>query len=278
MTGPQIVFRRTFGLDYAVNRYYSSGLGRFMSPDPYRATTGSVNNPANPLSWNRYAYVLGDPVNLYDPRGTQAEGPRFVCEDDGEGINCWWEEPDPGPGGPSCVAGLNCPAPEPDPSWPDDHPCDARDPTNARILDFISAHRQDATSIAKRLGISVEDVLGVAAEETLYGTKGIVLDTNNYFGLHVNGPSDLGHFENQTGVFKTTGNPPAYVAKFSKMSGFLDSANAFASIESQYIQGLSDPSKLAAMLHEHGYGTTNTNYTSELTGAISNIKNRLDCK
>jgi RHS repeat-associated protein len=52
-------------LDYARNRYYSSGLGRFMSADPYRASGG----PADPGSWNRYAYAGNDPVNFSDPSG-----------------------------------------------------------------------------------------------------------------------------------------------------------------------------------------------------------------
>ena len=45
------------GLDYAVNRYYNSVSGRFLSPDPYKASGG----PADPGSWNRYAYVQSDP-------------------------------------------------------------------------------------------------------------------------------------------------------------------------------------------------------------------------
>jgi len=52
-------------LDYARNRYYSSMQGRFMSADPYRASGG----PADPGSWNRYAYTRGDPVNRVDPFG-----------------------------------------------------------------------------------------------------------------------------------------------------------------------------------------------------------------
>jgi RHS repeat-associated protein len=28
------------GLDYALNRYYASGIGRFLSPDPYKASGG----------------------------------------------------------------------------------------------------------------------------------------------------------------------------------------------------------------------------------------------
>ncbi|HEY3444428.1 MAG TPA: RHS repeat-associated core domain-containing protein [Paludibaculum sp.] len=53
------------GLDYAVNRYYSPQMGRFLSADPYQASGG----PANPGSWNRYAYVGGDPVNFNDSAG-----------------------------------------------------------------------------------------------------------------------------------------------------------------------------------------------------------------
>ncbi len=59
---------RLIGLDYAVNRYYSSGLGRFMSPDPYRASGG----PADPGSWNRYSYANGDPVTFTDREGLLA--------------------------------------------------------------------------------------------------------------------------------------------------------------------------------------------------------------
>jgi hypothetical protein len=40
-------------------------VGRFLTPDPYRASGG----PAAPQSWNRYAYVEGDPVNRFDPTG-----------------------------------------------------------------------------------------------------------------------------------------------------------------------------------------------------------------
>jgi RHS repeat-associated protein len=53
------------GLDYADQRYYANNWGRFMRPDP----SGSSLIMANPASWNRYAYVLGDPTNSSDPSG-----------------------------------------------------------------------------------------------------------------------------------------------------------------------------------------------------------------
>ena len=56
------------GLDYADQRYYASAYGRFDSPDPYKSGNGA-GTPADPLSWNKYAYVEGDPINFKDPSG-----------------------------------------------------------------------------------------------------------------------------------------------------------------------------------------------------------------
>jgi RHS repeat-associated protein len=60
------------GLDYARNRYYTRTWGRFLSPDPYVGSGG----PADPGSWNRYAYVQGDPVNWTDETGLFRHCPR----------------------------------------------------------------------------------------------------------------------------------------------------------------------------------------------------------
>jgi RHS repeat-associated protein len=53
------------GLDYAQNRYHQPGMGRFMTPDPYGPSAKLID----PGSWNRYAYVGGDPVNRVDRQG-----------------------------------------------------------------------------------------------------------------------------------------------------------------------------------------------------------------
>jgi len=58
------------GLDYAMNRYYGSNMGRFLTSDPY----GPSAKPGNPQSWNRYAYVSNDPVNKNDPTGLLEPG------------------------------------------------------------------------------------------------------------------------------------------------------------------------------------------------------------
>ena len=54
-------------MDYADQRYYDRGSGRFLTVDPGGIATADLGNPG---SWNRYAYVYGDPVNYADPAGT----------------------------------------------------------------------------------------------------------------------------------------------------------------------------------------------------------------
>ncbi|MCI0532559.1 MAG: RHS repeat-associated core domain-containing protein, partial [candidate division Zixibacteria bacterium] len=62
------------GLDYALNRYYGNSMGRFLTPDPYRAGPHGFR-PENPASWNPYVYVVNDPVNYFDPKGLDYEIP-----------------------------------------------------------------------------------------------------------------------------------------------------------------------------------------------------------
>jgi len=50
-------------------RSLQTSQGRWISPDP--AGLGAVDL-ANPQSWNRYAYVMGDPTGYVDPGGTDA--------------------------------------------------------------------------------------------------------------------------------------------------------------------------------------------------------------
>jgi RHS repeat-associated protein len=53
------------GLDYADQRWYASGVGRFTSPDPFEPSA----NRRDPASWNRYTYVRNNPSNRTDPKG-----------------------------------------------------------------------------------------------------------------------------------------------------------------------------------------------------------------
>lgn len=56
-------------LDYMFARYYSPTLGRFLSLDPLNGY------PAEPQSWNRYAYTRNNPMSLIDPDGLTENKP-----------------------------------------------------------------------------------------------------------------------------------------------------------------------------------------------------------
>ncbi len=60
-------------------REYHPTQGRWVSPDP--AGLGAVD-PANPQSWNRYAYVLNNPLAYKDPLGLDC----VYLNDSGDGI------------------------------------------------------------------------------------------------------------------------------------------------------------------------------------------------
>lgn len=69
------------GLDYFLARYYSAVQGRFTSPDP---TLLSVSG-FNPQTWNRYSYVLANPLTYVDPLGLWALESQTIYKKDRNG-------------------------------------------------------------------------------------------------------------------------------------------------------------------------------------------------
>ena len=60
-------FDADLGLYYLRARYYNPQTGRFLSRDP------EDGNPTDPKSLHKYLYAGGDPVNMIDPMGREAE-------------------------------------------------------------------------------------------------------------------------------------------------------------------------------------------------------------
>ena len=275
------------GLDYADQRFYDRGNGRFLTPDP---STGS--NPADPGSWNKYAYVQGDPINFYDPPGTNIwnpDSPRDAWAGYQAGGFIFfygWTDGGYGIAGAGAVSGS--PGGPTDPSGDDQHhappyyqthPCDGNDSTNARILDFIGAHEADAKELATQVNLPWEWILGVSAAETTYGTEGIAFSgtppTNNFFGLHVNGEGDTSHYLFQISTYHASQD--GWVATFAAATGFLDSGLGFLYDQKPFISGAKTVDQFANAVHAHGYGVGSDTYISKLTSAISNITTRENC-
>ncbi len=61
------------GLDFAEARMYENRHGRFTAVDPLLASGKS----ANPQTFNRFVYVLNNPLILTDPKGLQAGGGAY---------------------------------------------------------------------------------------------------------------------------------------------------------------------------------------------------------
>jgi len=78
-------------------REYHPTQGRWISPDPAGL---SAVNMYDPQTWNRYAYVAGNPLNTVDPTGMfmatpPPQSPGITLEDGSGGVTG-------GPGGPDC--------------------------------------------------------------------------------------------------------------------------------------------------------------------------------
>lgn len=65
------------GLDFFEARYYASMQGRFTSADPLLASARTWA----PQSWNRYSYVLNNPLKLVDPTGMVDDDPQKKGEE-----------------------------------------------------------------------------------------------------------------------------------------------------------------------------------------------------
>ncbi|MGH9656695.1 MAG: RHS repeat domain-containing protein, partial [Bryobacteraceae bacterium] len=77
------------GMDFFQARYFTNALGRFNSPDPENAGA----DPADPQTWNAYAYVRNNPLALIDPSGlTTCDANGNHCQDT---ITVTAQPPDP---------------------------------------------------------------------------------------------------------------------------------------------------------------------------------------
>ncbi len=95
--------------------------------------------------------------------------------------------------------------------------------------------------LPSQLGIPVENILGLSALESKWGTTRFAAQGNNYFGIHYPAPYATGYMQAKRG--------PAKVATFAS---YADSLKSFVAISGSLIQGKSDPEAFAAALQNSG--------------------------
>jgi RHS repeat-associated protein len=72
-------------LDYFGARYFASVQGRFTSADPLL----SSGRPDNPQTWNRYSYVLNNPLFYVDPSGMFEFASNLSDDEQQKIVNAW---------------------------------------------------------------------------------------------------------------------------------------------------------------------------------------------
>ena len=178
----------TTNLDYAQQRYYSSQIARFLTPDPYQTNTGDQGDPEDPQSWNRYTYTQNDPVNGTDPTGL------WTCKFDGEedyqvGCISLWSfkvgRPVPLPKG---DGGTKFPKCNPDLSDSIENQLTfiasnyAQARSNAAAIQSQMPTLPDGTKLQVDQGKLIDTFLDWSALESGWGQKGIARTLHNYFG------------------------------------------------------------------------------------------------
>jgi RHS repeat-associated protein len=179
------------GFDYAVNRYYSSQWGRFLTPDPYVNSAGL----GDPGGWNRYAYTGNDPVNRNDPSGQnyvlissgwcwgggEETGSWYPC--DTYGFAGFFQPLGLGSGG-GGGGGYQSPFPKCNPG---------NSPGEDANLAFIAKNYAAASEVAVGVGfIGADAVLAWAVSEVGYGTGAAAKNGNNFFNQSGNSATGAG--------------------------------------------------------------------------------------
>ncbi len=155
-----------------------------MTPDPYQGNSGGPGDPSDPQSWNKYAYTRGDPVNRYDPWGTQDcppgqnctySGPLPPSAPNGQGdLGDTTYGGSPGVGG---SGGIDSP-------WNDPVgqktviPCTSQYSTST--LNFVQTNYAAAQAIATADSVPVAWILAWAAQESGWGSSSQSSDNDNY--------------------------------------------------------------------------------------------------
>jgi RHS repeat-associated protein len=270
--------------DYARARYYVNRLGRFNSPD---SLSGAIADPQT-LNRYSYALNdptnLVDPSGmsancLIDTHGNCIGGSGGSCTVDGQSVDCSTAMDLVQMGGAAQCPGNDCGPIAGTNGWlyqiiltnddgfeyvnplsgnlfdsdgselpslgdpDDDFSFNGAMPANANCsgkkISFIKANSTAAAQVASQLNVPTANILGLAAEETGWGTSSIALNANNFFGIHAGAPGNIG-------TYTTAGG--ATVSMFPASTGFLSSAQSFATNFGSLVNGISNPTAFAQAL------------------------------
>ncbi|MFK3789223.1 glucosaminidase domain-containing protein [Pseudomonas piscis] len=144
---------------------------------------------------------------------------------------------------------------------------------NISAVTFVSKYKVVCQPIADQLDLPVENILGLAAQESQYGTGRIAQDLNNFFSMHA--PAPL-----QIGAEAPRGNAAIKVAKFAS---FQQSAQSFAQSFGASVRGKREPMEFAQALVRSGYNSGDAatggrnGFAKYLADIIIAVRGRMAC-
>ncbi|NHZ96330.1 glucosaminidase domain-containing protein [Massilia sp. CCM 8734] len=127
--------------------------------------------------------------------------------------------------------------------------------------------------VAKDLDIPLENLVGLAAEESGYRRGRISIDCKNYFSMRSPAPGQVG--------FEVARNDPK--VKVAKYGRPIDSVESFKTKWGPFVQGKRDPVDFANALVRAGFNTGKNEdggragFANYLLGLIIAVKGRLAC-
>lgn len=144
---------------------------------------------------------------------------------------------------------------------------------NTNAVTFVSKYKAACQPIADQLDLPVENILGLAAQESQYGAGRIARELNNYFSLHA--PAPL-----QSGAEAPQGNANIKVAKFDS---FQKCAQSFALRYGSSVRSKRDPMEFAQALVRSGYNSGDAasggrnGFAEYLAKIIVAVRGRMAC-
>jgi RHS repeat-associated protein len=273
-------FRDAVGQDYAGQRYYSSGTGQFFTADPMGLAGAKSDDP---VSWNRYGYAGGDPINRFDPSGSywcyaDGDDDPSTCKMAGFGVMSGYSSvyvPNPEGGGYTTDGGGTVMAGS---GAATSGPCDTTNTLNAQAISWITLHGQDATAAATNIQSTEAIILGLSAVESGWGGGDFVtgkynngVPINNFFSQHAPAPGE-------NGTVTINGNYMATYASYAASAAGFDQSSSGA-----LITGVTDPTKAISALQNAGLyginrdGSKVAGFVSSVVDTINFIANRIGC-
>jgi flagellum-specific peptidoglycan hydrolase FlgJ len=150
----------------------------------------------------------------------------------------------------------------------------ARDPcNNLEAVQFVQDHLEDAKKLASEAEVPVENMLGLAAQESQYGAGRIAREYKNYFSMHA--PAMF-----QTREEPALNDPKVQVAVFDS---FYQSGRSFLARFGDAIHGKSDPDAFAQALVKAGFNSGKAatggrdNFAHYLADIIRMVQRRMAC-